>query len=115
MKLNRIALTVSLLAPLALVAPLQGIETVVDIPPDAEALRNVAGRLGQTTQQQQAEHFESKEIISSVLSYQTPPEVKHFPGDTKWSGQINDMIDALAKTDTPVRIEGEAGTGRVLA
>jgi DNA-binding NtrC family response regulator/ferredoxin len=79
---------------------------------NARLLRLLAERLGKTTIQQQVEHLEGREIIAGLLSHQQPPEVDHYPGQTKWARQVNEAIEALADTDEPVLILGEAGTGR---
>jgi DNA-binding NtrC family response regulator/polyferredoxin len=77
-------------------------------------LRLLAQRLGKTTVQQEEEHWESREVIANLLSFQEPPPFDHFPGKTKWAGEINDAIARVADAGNHALVLGEPGTGKEL-
>lgn len=72
----------------------------------------LAQRLGKSTVQQQANDLESREIIVGLLSSRQAPEVDHFPGNTKWTREINQAIERLAGQEENVLVLGEMGTGK---
>jgi DNA-binding NtrC family response regulator/polyferredoxin len=81
---------------------------------NARLMQLMEKRVAKRKVQWQGERVKSvKGISRSLLSIREPMNESCLPGITKWTEDLNRLVEEIASTDANVLISGEAGTERV--
>lgn len=80
----------------------------------SDLTRMLAGRIGLLNHTRELEHDQKEQLIANLLTHQENPWIEFYPGESRWSNELNIKIGRLRESKANLVITGEPGTGKKL-